>query len=525
MNDEAYHRAVFVRTILQNPFIPIIKPEKNEDGSFKLSAKGRPLMGRPSPKQIEFLAYMGLEALYGGSAGGGKTDCLLMCALQYVEIPGYSAIIFRRTLKMLEKADGLIPRSLEWGLKQKGAIYNYSNRIWTFPSGATIEFGYIDHRKDLENYQGGAWHLVCIDEAGQMEPDYIRYMFSRLRKAEGSRIPIRMRLASNPGGVGHEYLKRRFVVPGAPKFFVPSRVDDNPGLDVGEYVRSLQELDPILKAQLLAGDWSAYEGGRFKRAWFKEFVVRTDLNGLPRYHLQIGKDKFTQSPKFDEVGVLVRDCWNAITVDPACTEDDSNCPTAIGVYSITPNRDVIVLEVVRKFLDIDAIVPEIVRLSEGYAPIWVGIEDAGAFASISNAARRHPSIPAVKSISHESKSKLVRATPAIIRTEAGQVFTPQADRFPWVEDFIAECVQFTGDEEQDAYTDQVDQFGHLVRTVDRMGLGGAAVVYREWDTRELEDKERDLNFVDMNRNLLEFDEWEASIEESQNYGGLTGWKP
>lgn len=519
-----YAQLIFHRTVLANPYIPIIKPVLNDDGTYKTDERtGRPMHGRPSPRQVAFLAYLGRDALYGGAAGGGKSDALLMCALQFVEVPGYSAIIFRRTLKMLEKSGGLIPRMLEW-MAGKAAKYNHTDRRWTFPSGSTIEFGYIDTKRDFENYQGGNWQCVCFDEAGQMEPEYIRYLYSRLRKPEGSQIPIRMRLASNPGGVGHEYLKRRYVIPGAPEFFVPSLAKDNPGIDVRDYEKSMANLDPILRAQLLAGDWSAYEGGRFKRSWFKEFYAARGHDGNPRYFLQVGKDKFTQSPVFHEYGTLVRDCFTCITVDPACTEDDSNCPTAIGVYAISPERDIIVLEVARRWLDIDDIVPEIAKLCERYRPSWVGIEDAGAFSAVSSQARRHPSIPAVKSIGHESKSKLVRATPAIIRTEAGQVYVPPPERFPWVDDFIGECIRFTGDEENDDFTDQVDQFAHLVRTIDRMGLGGPAIVYRQGD----EPKEtRQITYLtDRGDGNMQGDDVEIDFrdEPSKNYGGLTGWR-
>lgn len=520
------NRELFTNTVLRNPFIPFIPPTIDpETGLVAIDPKsGQKLWGRPSPKQIAFLCYFGDEAMYGGAAGGGKSDSLLMAALQFVSVPTYSAIIFRRSLKMLEKADGLIPRSLEWPLTANGAKYNYTKREWKFPSGATLEFGYIDHRKDLDNYQGGKWNFLAFDEAGQFEPEFIKYLFSRKRKALNSLVPNRFRLASNPGGKGHEFLKRRYVSPGAPKYFISSRLEDNPGLDQADYTKSLQELDPILRAQLLGGDWNAYEGGRFKREWFREFYVQKDYNGSPRYHLQIGKDKQTNSPIFDDVGILVNQCWNCVVCDPACTEDDTNCPTAIGAFAITPNRDILVLKVVRKWLDIDAIVPEIAEICVGFAPSWVAIEDDGAFAAISSAARKHPSIPAVKSISHESKSKLVRNTAAIIRAENGGIYTPPlGPRFPWVEDYLAELVQWTGDSEQDAFSDQADITGHLCRTIDRMGFGsGPQVVYHnDAENRRVELLEAGiLNASAVS--LIESDEWD---DEPTFRGGLTGWKP
>jgi predicted phage terminase large subunit-like protein len=102
------------------------------------------------------------------------------------------------------------------------------------------------------------------------EADY-RYLFSRLRRREGSRVPLRMRAASNPGGIGHDWVKQRFLIegPAAGRVFVPARLDDNPHLDRQGYVASLNELDPVTRAQLLAGDWSVRHGGSiFRREWF-----------------------------------------------------------------------------------------------------------------------------------------------------------------------------------------------------------------------------------------------------------------
>src|SRR6185503_17911918 len=93
---KARAEALFQASILENPWIPrCIK-----DGLF--------------PKQIEFLCFEGREALYGGSAGGGKSVCILAAALQFIDEPGYSALIMRRTHKQLAKADSILAKSKEW---------------------------------------------------------------------------------------------------------------------------------------------------------------------------------------------------------------------------------------------------------------------------------------------------------------------------------------------------------------------------------------------------------------------------
>jgi len=110
-----------------------------------------------------------------------------------------------------------------------------------------------------------------FDELTQFrELDY-RFLFGWLRRPTGSDIPLRMRAASNPGGIGHEWVKQRFLSePNEERLFLPARLDDNPHLDKESYVQSLMELDPVTRRQILEGDWSARQGGsKFRREWFE----------------------------------------------------------------------------------------------------------------------------------------------------------------------------------------------------------------------------------------------------------------
>ena len=110
-----------------------------------------------------------------------------------------------------------------------------------------------------------------FDELTQFQESDYRYMFSRLRRLEGSDIPIRMRAASNPGNIGHVWVQQRFMVErNDDRVFLPARIEDNPYLDRAEYEKTLQELDPITRLQLLNGDWSARQSGnKFRREWFE----------------------------------------------------------------------------------------------------------------------------------------------------------------------------------------------------------------------------------------------------------------
>lgn len=229
----------------------------------------------PHPRQAVLLHLRHREALFGGAAGGGKTDALLMAALQYVDVPGYHAIAFRRTYPELVMPGGLIPRSKEW-LGGTDARFNESRHDWTFPNGAVLKFGYIQHLKDVERHERGPdYQCIVYDELTTFqEPMYVRIVGSRLRrpsKGPLSKVPLRVRSGTNPGGEGHEWVKRRFLTEGRSKgrAFVRSMLRDNPSVDAASYIESLSMLDPVTLARMLEGDWEVREGGSFfDRAWF-----------------------------------------------------------------------------------------------------------------------------------------------------------------------------------------------------------------------------------------------------------------
>jgi predicted phage terminase large subunit-like protein len=227
---------------------------------------------RPHAQQRAFLLLTCQEAMYGGAAGGGKSDALLMAALQYVDCPGYAALLLRRSYADLEKPGALIPRSHDW-LDPTDAHWNGFSKKWTFPSGAVIDFGYLDNDKDKENYRSAEYQFIGFDELTQFMEPWYRYLFSRKRRLKmQSNIPTRVRSATNPGGIGHEWVRQRFIIEGPDhgRVFIPAKLEDNPSLDQQEYEASLKELDPITYAQLRHGDWSVRPPGVFfKRHWFE----------------------------------------------------------------------------------------------------------------------------------------------------------------------------------------------------------------------------------------------------------------
>jgi predicted phage terminase large subunit-like protein len=236
------------------------------------------IIKQPTAKQSLFLLLNRLqEVFYGGAAGGGKSEALLMAALQYVDVPGYSALILRRTYKDLSLPNAIMDRARQW-LRASDAHWSPSKYTFEFPSGAKLTFGYIQYEADVYQYDSAEFQFIGFDELTQfLEPQY-RFMFGRLRRTNELRdagVPLRMRAASNPGGVGHLWCKNRFIKDFTPdRLFIPANIKDNRHLDYNEYVKQLSQLDPILRAQRLDGDWDVdYQGNAFNRAWFEGHYV------------------------------------------------------------------------------------------------------------------------------------------------------------------------------------------------------------------------------------------------------------
>ena len=247
--------------------------------------KERNIVWKPQPRQLEFMRRPEPEALYGGAAGGGKSDALVIEALRQVHIPHYRALILRKTYPQLSD---LVDKSQRYYLRAfPEAQYNATSHVWVFPSGAKIYFGSMQHTKDRTNYQGKAFDFIGFDELTHFEWEEYSYMMSRNRPT-GPGTRVYLRATTNPGGVGHGWVKARFITPAPPgtpieeectvqmpdgtekmlrraRVFIPSSVFDNPALlknDPG-YLASLAAMPEAEKQALLYGSWDSFSGQVF----------------------------------------------------------------------------------------------------------------------------------------------------------------------------------------------------------------------------------------------------------------------
>lgn len=276
-----------------------------------------------------------------------NSEALLMAALQYVDVPNYAAIIFRRSYSDLSLAGAMMTRLHEWLRPFRNEVHwNAATKTFTFPSGATVSFGYINSATDHYRYQGSEYQTICFDELTQFTKGQYLYLFSRLRRLKNSDVPLRMRAATNPGGIGHMWVKERFIEENAPdRIFIPSRVVDNPYLDREAYIETLSELDPITREQLLNGDWDiSAEGNLFKREWF-------EITTEPPEYMVVAKVRFWD---LAATHVSVRNIDPDYTVGCLCYRTSNGLTYVVDVVRVreTPAG---VEEIVRQTAEADGI--------------------------------------------------------------------------------------------------------------------------------------------------------------------------
>ena len=235
----------------------------------------------PGP-QMDFLSAPEKDVLYGGAAGGGKSYAMLVDPLRFAHRSAHRALILRRSMpelrELIDKSRELYPQAFP------GAKFREADKIWVFPSGAKLEFSFLERDSDVYKYQGQAYSWIGSDEITHMSTEFAwNYLASRLRTTDPE-ITTYMRCTANPGGSGAHWVKKRYIDPAPPntsfrdnhgvtRKFIPARLDDNPYLSGTDYKIMLESLPEVQRKQLLEGNWDVNEDAAFPEFSVEKHVI------------------------------------------------------------------------------------------------------------------------------------------------------------------------------------------------------------------------------------------------------------
>lgn len=457
----------------------------------------------PTPKQLAAMMLSHIkELLFGGALGGGKSDWLAMEALRFCDLPGFSAILFRRQLTDLKQPGSLISRIGEWLSPHAAAglcKYVGDEHAWLFKTtypgtdipgpDARLQFGYIGEAAVRERYQSAEYQLAGFDELGQW-PDATDYLFmsSRLRKIvcpihkkddkgnpifeKGcrycdtlSQIPLRLRAATNPGPA---WIKQRFgIVPDPSQFknrhqaliaiaegakvrwvginperrFIASYLDDNPYLDTNDYKDILKEMTDDERSRLEDGNWESRKNARFKRRWQK-FYSLSDTHYAYVFEDIQGNEIHGDPIPLTSLHQVFTTVDTAVTVNKGPVDGEmkqKNSYAVISTWGVTFDQNLLWLDC-RKFRkEIPDLVEQIVEVDYKYQPKFHKIECNGV--GIGTAQYVEAAGLRVKK-NYRKTDKLENSMSAQLLMKAGRIYFPI--NAPWLEVVEDDVFTWTG---------------------------------------------------------------------------------
>jgi predicted phage terminase large subunit-like protein len=383
-------------------------------------------------------------------------------------------LILRKTLADAKKPSSIMHRAREW-LTHTDAWFDSQENAWRFPSGATVMFGRLSDVGDAFMYQGAEFQCICADEITQLNPQDLDYVCnSRLRRprcpfhkktfdpscpscleyAPISKVPLRIRTASNPGGQYHAAVKNRYRIKKIPgkrtpngkqlyagthpdRPHIPAFIDDNPYLDQDEYSDTLSQLDdPVTVEQLLAGNWGISADGRFKKGWVKRYTQVRNWYSLGQ-HTAFYRDQL-------HIFMMIDPAASTKNL-PGKEEVKKRNPshTAITVWAITPDGNLLLLAAARHQQEVPQ-TKVLIKQFYGFFPeiAFVGMEKSTMsihlFQTYVNEGLN------MRAFSPHTGDKVARSVDASNRMFNGRIWLPDEES-EWLNDFEDEVFTWTGD--------------------------------------------------------------------------------
>jgi predicted phage terminase large subunit-like protein len=415
------------------------------------------LAPQPGPQTLLLTCPIG-DVLFGGARGGGKTLACILDWISHSNRHGRHAkgMWLRRSQPEIEEAQG---RMMTF-FPAIGGVFAVQARTWTLPNGASLKLRYLESDQDASRYQGHEYTWLCLDDMGTWKTSApIDMLRATLRSAAG--VPPRMVATANPGGVGHAWIKARYVDPAPPltpfvgadgqqRVFIPSRLTDNRKLLDSDptYIDRLKASGPpwLVKAWL-DGDWNAsQEGAVIKREW-----LGYTYDVLP-----------TPEEQRKERAKLV------VSVDCAASMGSSADYTAI-VVALHCGHHVYVRHVRRGKWEFPALAAQVQQVCEQFQPQIVLIENKSNGLALIPYVKKQPgwkwSIVPVE----PKGSKAERLYAQTHWMEGGRLLLPQAA--DWLAGFVGELLGFddTSAAKRGQHDDQVDALTQLLQYCNRGG--------------------------------------------------------
>lgn len=471
----------------------------------------RQLPMKPHARQTEFLQLDCEEALFGGAAGGGKTEALLMWLAEGVHIPGYNAVIYRRyQTDTSGDESALLAKSAKLYPALGGKLVGLR---WVFqcPGGGTssITLDGVAHENSVLSAQGKEFHRMAFDELTHFTEFMFNFLVTtRMRKVRGFPIKCGVRCSANPGGPGHGWVKDRFITDeailavkaldinqptpqgmifwkDANTAYVPSRAVDNPALDVEDYIKRLmRNKNPVERARMMNGDWGISPEGLIKPNWLRYYTMRDQMVDL----LVSRPDGNGGIIHTDEVltSFHVNTCRRFTTVDTAggmkdITRESKGKPLSWTVAETWDTRRIgnkIVIMAVNVWRDrvgFTDVCRKLKEIHSTYGSHRIRIEDKTMGPDIANLMLG--ALP-IDLIPTGTQDKVTRATPLLNMLEQGCVYLPKFDN-SWRPVLEEEWLSWQGLE--DETNDQVDAAAYAA-----IEAGGftSGIIKADYDPRQ-----------------------------------------